>query len=270
MNAKKWFFITITSLETVFLLSCISMGAPQRTAMDYAESVNFYFDPQTRVENLCVIMPKNDAYIRTIDGLPFIDGVIAPGIHHLVVQYWYSTQRHNFSSDLISMVVPFENGKYYYLDYEITDGATIFTADTIQFSITELTDPVLIQKAGNAIVSVKSGLEKQEPYLVFSKSNPARLEGTWEFNLFRITFNEGRYLIGIKVFGQENARTSEGRYFFDNQTIVALVEKETGFGAYGRLKKIWYYELKNGVLEINNLALKGEVCCSPVVVRLRV
>jgi hypothetical protein len=246
MNAKKCYFIIIISLETVFLLSCISTGTPQKAAMDYAESVNFYFDPQTEVENLCVIMAKDYAFIRTVDGLPFASRVISPGIHHLVVQY----QMYSSMSDPISMVVPFDYGKYYYLDYEITGRATIFTTDTIQFSIIELTDPVLIQKADDAIASVKSGIEKQKPYLVFSETNPTHLEGTWGFNVFKITFKEGRYKISIKLFGQENARTSEGRYFFDDQTIVALVENETGNSIYNKLKKVWYYELKNGVLEV--------------------
>ncbi|MDR1178147.1 MAG: hypothetical protein LBK64_04905 [Spirochaetaceae bacterium] len=250
MNAKKWFFIIITLLETLCLLGCASTGTPRRAAMDYAGSVNFYFEPHTQTENLCVILTKNYAFIRTIDGLPLTDWVISPGIHHLVVQYQFSGPTYGSNSEPVSMVFSFESGKYYYLDYEITGKSTVSASDTIQFSITELTDPALIQKADNAIALVKSGLEKQEPYLVFSDTNPAHLEGTWEFNAFTLTFNEGRYRIGIKLFGRENARTSEGRYFFDDQTIVALVENETGVGAYERLKKVWYYELKDGVLEI--------------------
>jgi hypothetical protein len=119
----------------------------------------------------------------------------------LVVQYSYSsysslgrqTIARSSSSELIPVVFTFEAGKHYYLDYKIAEGATIFDHDTIQFSIRELNDPALTQRVQNTLVEVKSGLEKQKPYVTFSEINPGHLEGIWETSPVRLNFGgDGR------------------------------------------------------------------------------
>jgi hypothetical protein len=257
MKIPSRFFILIVSFLIIFFPGCAS--GPQKAAMDYAAGVNFNFDPQTNIENLCVIICKENAHIETIDGIYQDDAVVLPGIHHLAVQYRHSNYYNlgsqsvssSSTSELISIIFTFEPGKHYYLDYKITEGETIFTNDTIQFSIEELNDPALIQRVQNTLAEVKSGLEKQKPYLTFSEINPNHLEGLWETYPIKINFSrDGRYTFSATILGRENARTSEGRYFFDDQTIVLVAEKETGDRAHIRQKKIWYYKLEGGFLSI--------------------
>ena len=221
-------------------MSCAS--SPQKAAVNYAKSVNFNFDSGIDTDSLCAIVCKKNAFILAIDGFYYDKKAVLPGTHHLVFFYISGSQR----SDYVNLVFVFEKGKHYYLDYEILKG------NEIQFTIKELNDPNLFQEAQEILDIVKSGLEKQKSYLAFSKANPAHLEGLWDFHGFNIAFDKDRYDFTVNTFAENY--TSDGRYFFDEKTIVLFVRKDSR-ADYQGLKKIWYYEFKNDTLYITGEGL---------------
>jgi hypothetical protein len=234
------------------------------------------------------MLVKEDSQILTVDGFDTEarGTALSPGVHFLTVQYSVTrtsqsmvadpqgrlrtqTTTYESKSEPIHLSFTFEEGKYYYLDYEIARGATIFDNRTIQFSITEITDPAVREEAQKGLAGYKTNykialenyqnsLEKLNEFLVFSENNPHHLEGTWNGTFapmkpVQLTFTGDRitlyrnYTLGTDLL-------MEGRFYFNDEIIIAFFEKRP---LVEKPKQIWYYELNGNTLNIIDAPISG-------------
>jgi hypothetical protein len=291
MKNLRCFIVLLVLFGMIFSLNgCVS--TPIKTITEYAENIDFDPVPPDTVEDfgkLCYILAKEDGHILAVDGIDRKDVwmFVKPGVHLFTVQYsTRSTSQHRYmdpqgrwrtetitresKSDPISLpFFIFEEGTYYYLDYEIEKGATIFSDRTIQFSITELKDPDLLAEGQKrlteyedaykaAVKKYQTSIETRNAFLVFSEANPNYLEGIWNGTFtpmkpVQLTFTGNRikfyrnYSIGPDLL-------MEGRFYFNEETIVVFFDKKP---VTEKAKQVWYYKLTGNTLNIINAPLSG-------------
>lgn len=296
MKTANCLLVMFAVLAAAFA-GCASTSSAKKNTAAYVESIDFDMAPPTPIgdiEKLCYIIVKEDSYILAVDGSDTnnVGMVISPGFHLLTVQYsvsWNSrstsadpqgrlrtqTTRHENRSDLIYLSFTFEEGKYYYLDYEIAKGAAIFDNRTIQFSITETKDPALSEEAQKGLVAYEenyqkrkaayeANLEKIEVFQTFMEANPNRFEGVWEgeakrlMNTFYIQYTfTGNIMTYEGKSKHAGMRTyfTEGQFFFNEDTIIFVPEKAADNGKEVKSQKtkyIWYYTVNHNILHLEN------------------
>jgi hypothetical protein len=157
-------------------------------------------------------------------------GYAGSGTYDLIVQY--NTGR---SYTLrVPLTCTFEKGKSYFLNCNVEgDKVTIF--------LEELSNNIYQEKKDYLLST----------YLTFSQKNPTYLEGTWRGDsklqkpLF-LTFNGNHITVIQDNFGPDIHY--EGNFYYDDKSIIVFFEKNNQ-------SQIWYYELKDGYLNI----LKGKI-----------
>jgi hypothetical protein len=290
MKTSRHFFVFYILFAAVFsLIGCAT--TPEKPAIKDAENIDFDPVPPSPIgdiERLCYIICKGNSQIIGFDYFntkPTERMVIFPGVRLLTVQYFISrinqnivtdpqgrrgtqTTTYQVKSEPIPLSFTFDEGKYYYLDYEITRGAAIFDSSTIQFSIAEIKEPALHEEARKgladyeanyiaAVENYQTSVEKLNNFLAFSKANPHYIQGAWTYSRsypwedIEITFGaDNRFVTASFNRMSKNQFTTEGVYHFNENIIILNYEKQQGENV--SQKEIINYELKDGILYIKS------------------
>ncbi|MDR2240429.1 MAG: hypothetical protein LBE33_08300 [Zoogloeaceae bacterium] len=256
----------------VFLGGCVSTPRlpTNDAAIEAARSADFSLDTNYPAEKFSYILESSSARVKTIDGNNRYGAkglLVKPGSHDLRIMgfrrpeyaeryvggeplaFWVA------GGDTVSFV--FEPGKYYFADLGLFSG----------FGIKEITDPALIDKAK---ANAKAIIETTKKYLAFFKNNPSHLAGAWDAT---IAASLGASETSQFVFDANgrfrhnqtnNTRVVEGRYFFNEDSIVLFPETyntadmtrfNTRFVAWQLVTKTLSYTLAGDVLTIAGFGL---------------
>ncbi|MDR0876491.1 MAG: hypothetical protein LBN21_00445 [Treponema sp.] len=178
---------------------------------------------------------EQHSYLKTKEGITIekvgtngSNGVINPaGVYEIQIRY----QKTFLTTDIAALTCTLEEGKYYFIDYELTD--------TIRLFVSEITDPAEISEIANAITRAKT-------FLAWSKENPKILEGVWKTNdeKYQLMFDRDYF-----KYHKNPDIEYAGTFWYNEDTIIVHLEW-TLLNSIQSSDEVLYYKLNDGVLDI--------------------
>ncbi|MDR1673359.1 MAG: hypothetical protein LBS09_07890 [Bacteroidales bacterium] len=254
-----------------------AQDANQKAAIAYAKSIDFDFDtvllnPIEKpvfiwLDGVTVTSKSWDIqYVNVSKGLNASRWAIVSA--DMIAFDVRQTTENNDTSNIVAptpVQSTLEEGKYYRLYSKMTSllkGSYLFMFEEIEDEgkleqAKKMMEDGLVEyeKARNErIKTIAEQIQKQKEYLAFSAANPEYLDGVWKGTFtpkkpVTLTFS-GNKLILHRSFAMGKPFHKEGTFLFDKETIIIFFEN------YVITKKqVWYYEIKDGVLNIANAPL---------------
>jgi hypothetical protein len=255
MVNKKILNKTITAVLILLFAGCFTAVARDKEdtlqkVQVIAYTVNFeYMDANIPLEQQSYLIVDRNISILSVDNKqnPFRPRpifIIPSGMHFFQVQYTKGI----IYSAAIDMIADFEAGKYYFLNYKITDVKGIFKKDSITMSAAELIGDNIPEK-GKEIIDD----------LIENWHIPARnrtLDGNYATNYgeSQITITGNKIKITDK-FAMKPFIYDGTIFCFDEETMIVFVRDLNGkaLPLYNqREEEILHYKLNNGILEITD------------------
>ena len=202
-----------------------------------------------RVQNMVNLQAINNNNYHSVNGSGYI--FVPPGNHLLNVRFTGGVGSN------VNFTYLFERGKSYLLDYTTYRENPKDTKFYVKFFVNEVNDPI----ADIEFEKRRNLLEEQKKYLVFSKTNPKYLDGTWVTTSSippmdtQITFSGNKFVMNAYNRLGKIRIDAEGVYLYDENTIILFYKEIEGM--VFSIKEAIYYEFKNKELYLDRKMLMG-------------